>query len=207
MTIRVLALTLLVVAASVVVRGTGPADRQLASSLSAFPRELADWTGNEGAPLDPDVARVLGADDYLNRTYHHADAGAVGLWVAFYGAQRQGDAIHSPMNCLPGTGWTPVEHSRPLLSIGDRQIRVNRYVVQKRGERQIVTYWFQGRGRFVASEYTNKAYLLLDAVRLRRTDGALVRLVAPIDGSEARSDAAIAEFAAVLGPQLARWFQ
>ena len=205
MTARVVVLAGLVFAASVVVRGSEPAARELPVPLSAFPRELAGWMGMDGPPLDPEVAKVLGADDYLDRTYHHADAGAVGLWVAFYAVQRQGDAIHSPMNCLPGTGWMPVAHSRTLLWSGERQARVNRYVVQKRGERQVVTYWFQGRGRIVASEYANKGYLLLDAMRLRRTDGALVRLVTPVRGDEAVADGSIRKFADVLGPQLARW--
>jgi EpsI family protein len=205
MTARAVALALLVLAASAAVRGSVPPARPLPVSLSAFPRELAGWRGVHAAPLDPDVERVLGADDYLNRAYYHPAAGVVALWVAYYGAQRQGDAIHSPLNCLPGTGWAPIAHTRPLLRVGDRSIRVNRYVVQKRGERQVVTYWFQGRGRAVASEYANKAYLLLDAVRLRRTDGALVRLVAPIHREEARADAAIAAFATALGRDLARW--
>jgi EpsI family protein len=205
MTARVLVLIGVVLAASATLTESRPAARPLPLPFATFPRDLAGWRGVDAAPLDPQVAAVLGADDYLNRVYRDPQEGAVSVWVAFYGAQRHGDAIHSPANCLPGNGWTPVSHQRTQLRAGGEQLPVNRYVVQKRGDRQVVTYWFQGRGRVVASEYANKALLLFDAVRLHRTDGALVRLVAPVVASEAQADSVIEKFAAALQPQLARW--
>ena len=167
--------------------------------------QLEQWRGINGPELAPDVARVLGADDSMNRVYRRPDGATVGLWVAFYASQRQGDAIHSPLNCLPGTGWMPLQHTRPVLDVNGHSLPINRYVIQKRGERQLVMYWFQGRGRVVASEYVNKAYLLVDAVRQRRTDGALVRVTAPIDNNEQLVDRAAVDFIAALQPQLVRW--
>lgn len=202
---RTCVLLVMVLIAGTWVRGSEPREVQLTEPLTAFPMNLALWRGVEAPPVNEEVARVLAADDYVNRVYRNADGSAVGLWLAFYGSQRQGEAIHSPLNCLPGTGWRPVEHARTVLHVNGQTFPVNRYVVQKRGQRQLVTYWFQGRGRIVASEYANKAYLLVDAMRLRRTDGALVRLITPIDRNEARADAAIATFASVLQPYLARW--
>jgi len=46
-------------------------------------------------------------------------------------------------------------------------------------------YWYQGRGRAVASEYWGKVYTVIDSVKLRRSDGAMVRVTVPISGSEA----------------------
>jgi EpsI family protein len=177
----------------------------LHAPLAGLPLQLDAWRGSNGPPLDPEIARVLRADDYVNRVYQRRDGSAAGLWVAFYASQRQGDAIHSPLNCLPGTGWTPLAHTRPVLDVGGRSFTVNRYLIQKRGERQVVLYWYQGRGRIVASEYANKAYLLADAFRHRRTDGALVRVSAPVLGDESRADRAARDFVAALQPQLARW--
>jgi len=48
-------------------------------------------------------------------------------------------------------------------------------------------YWYQGRGRSVASEYWGKIYTVIDSVRLRRSDGALVRVTVPLSGSEQRA--------------------
>src|ERR671932_152695 len=59
------------------------------------------------APFDEETERVLAADRYVNRTY--AAAGApVGLYVAYYARQRPTVSIHSPLHCLPGTGWEPL---------------------------------------------------------------------------------------------------
>src|SRR5688500_16320068 len=130
MTLRGLLLIVLVLAATPLVRATDPPAVPLAAPLSALPLTLESWRGVEGPPVDPEVAAVLGADDYLKRIYHQPEgAAAVGLWVAYYGMQRQGDAIHSPMNCLPGTGWIPIAHSRPLVRAGGETFPVNRYVV------------------------------------------------------------------------------
>ena len=195
---------MLLLAAGVLVSAASPKPVHLAAPLTSLPLRLPSWQGIAGPDIEPDVADVLDADAYLNRIYRGAGDAVVGLWVAFYSAQRQGDAIHSPMNCLPGTGWTPVSRSRPVLQAGASRFAVNRYVVQKRGARQLVIYWFQGRGRIVANEYANKAYLLVDALRQRRTDGALVRVVAPIRGDDRVAEAQAISFIRAIYPHLSR---
>jgi EpsI family protein len=55
-------------------------------------------------------------------------------------------------------------------------------VIQKGIDRQIVYYWYQSHGRVVASEYTSKFYMVYDALRLNRTDGAMVRVITPVTG-------------------------
>jgi EpsI family protein len=122
----------------------------------------------------------------------------VSLYVGYYASQRQGDTIHSPQNCLPGAGWQPVEGGSAPLDVGGRRLTVNRYVIQKGLDRQVVLYWYQGRGRVIANEYANKFWLMLDAARLHRSDGALVRVVAPVvrsaNGSLTAADGAAADF-------------
>jgi EpsI family protein len=178
---------------------------RLAAPLAQFPVAVGEWRGVDQPPFDEEILKVLGADDYLNRVYHGGNASAVGLYVAYYGSQRHGEAIHSPQHCLPGTGWQPVSHSRVQINAAGQPLSVNRYIVQKHGQQQLVLYWFQGRGRIVASEYVNKLYLLTDAVRLRRTDGALVRVIAPIVDEPALADRVTTAFLQVLQPQLTRW--
>jgi EpsI family protein len=204
-TLRACALAVMILAAGTWSRASGPREVVPERPLSTLPQILGAWRGIDGAPVEPEIARVLGADDYLNRVYRRSDGSVAALWIAFYASQRQGDAIHSPLNCLPGNGWTPVEHTRPIIHSDGQQLRVNRYVVEKRGERQLVMYWFQGRGRVVASEYANKAFLLVDAIRQRRTDGALVRVTLPIRGDGANADHAAAAFVASLQPELTEW--
>jgi EpsI family protein len=165
--------------------------------LVELPRAIGPWTGSIDVPLEQEVRDVLGVDDYINRTYVTAAGQPVNLYIGYYASQRQGDTIHSPQNCLPGAGWQPVEGGRVPLDVNGRQLTVNRYVIQKGLDRQVVLYWYQGRGRVIANEYANKFWLMLDAARLNRSDGALVRIVAPVlrsaNGPKA-ADAAAADF-------------
>ena len=202
---RVLVIAALLLAARFAAIAHTPITTPLSEPLSAFPLQLEQWHGRNGPAFDPETLRVLGADDYLNRVYQHATHAGVGLYVGYYGAQSQGDAIHSPQNCLPGSGWAAISHTRPTVRTPNGDFPVNRYIVEKRGDRQLVLYWFEGRGRRVASEYLNKAYLLRDALRLGRTDGALVRIIAPVVGHEASAEDTAQAFARVLVPQLTKW--
>jgi len=52
-----------------------------------------------------------------------------------------------------------------------------------------VLYWYQSHGRAEASEYWAKYYLVADAIRLNRTDGALVRVVTPVSREETMATA------------------
>ena len=163
------------------------------TAFGTFPRDIGPWKSIVDPPMDEDVLRVLGVDDYLSRVYYQPNGAAVGLYMGFYGSQRQGDTIHSPLNCLPGAGWEPVAQGRLQIANADgqgRDITVNRYIVQKGLERQLVLYWYQSHGRVVASEYTSKIYLIHDAIRLNRTDGSMVRVIAPIKSDETDNGAA-----------------
>ena len=142
--------------------------------LPTLPLELGAWHGRDSAPLPDDILGQLGVDDYINRHYFRSDpdtaasVAPVGLYVGYYASQRQGDTIHSPQNCLPGAGWRPVASDRTILPAGGHTVAVNRYVIQKGLDRQVVFYWYQGRGRVIANEYANKALLMFDAARLNR---------------------------------------
>lgn len=169
------------------------------TAFASFPMNIGGWRAENTAPLDDSILRVLGVDDYLSRIYYGPNQAAVGLYMGFYGSQRQGDTIHSPLNCLPGAGWEPVKDGRLTIANADgqgRDITVNRYIVQKGLERQLVLYWYQAHGRVVASEYTSKLYLIHDAIRINRTDGSMVRVIAPIEVG-ATDDGAAAEQIAV----------
>ena len=177
-----------------------PVDRE---PLSALPYALDRWQGREATPLGGDVVALLGVDDHINRAYVGPSGLPVGLYAGYYASQRQGDTIHSPQNCLPGAGWQPVLSGTVALTAGDRRVTVNQYVIQKGLDQQVVLYWYQGRGRTVANEFANKALLMWDAARLRRTNGGLVRVIAPLSPVYDGTREATA-FATALLPQLER---
>lgn len=154
-----------------------------------FPSTLGAWHGRTSS-LEPQVEHFLGLTDYVLSDYTRADARGVNLYVAYYASQRKGVSPHSPQVCIPGDGWHIVDFERTSYVDQDRGISVplNRVVIERANQRQIVYYWFEQRGRRVANEYASKWQLLADAVYLNRTDGALVRLTTPLYPGETEQD-------------------
>jgi EpsI family protein len=174
-----------------------------ASGLRSLPLQIDEWRGQDLGRFDRDTEAVLQADDYLLRRYTR-DGVPVDLFVAYYATQRSGHTIHSPLNCLPGTGWEWVDRRRERISVGPgRDIDINGNVARKNGEQSLVYYWYQSHGRATASEYRNKLLLVQDALTLHRSDGALVRVTAPAFPRTARS-ADLTAFIRALYPILAR---
>ena len=180
-------------------------------SLTSFPMNIQAWSGRREPDFTREILGVLGVDDYITRSYYRKDSLPIGLYVGYYASQRQGDTIHSPLNCLPGAGWIPVEQGHTRIAVrtspetnSTREIEVNRVVIQKGLDRELVLYWYQSHGRVVASEYWGKIYTVVDAVRYNRTDAALVRVVVPIPdrGDVSRVDRTGTEFVQSVFPLL-----
>ena len=169
--------------------------------LSELPYSLGSWTGEE-RPLDGSIVRAVGVSDYTNRMYSSQAEAPIQLYVGYYASQKTGDTIHSPKNCLPGAGWDPVHSGYVTVSLqGGRQIVVNEYVIQQDLNKQMVFYWYQSRGRVIASEYRAKFCMVADAISRNRTDGALVRVVTPMDDGEASARSRLTRFTQVFFPQ------
>jgi len=170
--------------------------------LSELPYALGPWTGQEQPLLQPIVA-ALNVTDYANRVYVDTARVPIQLYVGYYSSQRTGDTIHSPKNCLPGSGWEPVQSGRVTIEVrGDRRIVVNEYLIQKDQNKQMVYYWYQSRGRVIASEYDAKFWMITDAISHNRTDGALVRVVTPVIDGEPNARVRLTQFTQALFPQL-----
>jgi exosortase D (VPLPA-CTERM-specific) len=170
--------------------------------LSSLPAQFGNFIGTDIA-LDEQTLEILGPGEFLLRDYEDSTERLpwIGLFVAYFPTQKMGDTIHSPSHCLPGAGWVPTRREVVTLTKPDgSSFPVNRYVVSKAGDRQLVLYWFQAHGRQVASEYSAKYYLIADSIRLHRSDGALVRLMTSMDKGES-ADAAQARIMQ-LGNQL-----
>jgi len=152
-------------------------------SLQTFPLVLGEWSGRDGV-LEPDVLDQLKLSDYLITTYRkNASPQPVELYVAYYDSQRKGASVHSPRACLPGGGWQMEEfdvREIPDARADGSPLRVNRTVIAKGDARALVYYWFMQRGRYLTNEYLVKWYIFWDALTRNRTDGAMVRVLVPV---------------------------
>jgi len=166
--------------------------------LKDFPSQVGAWQKAGGDQIiDAETMTVLRASDYVLRDYK-SPQGTANFYVGYYATQRDGATYHSPLNCLPGSGW--VMNNPGKLTItpanGSAPFEANRYLIESGATKSILVYWYQGRGRRVASEYWGKVYTVLDSVKLRRSDAAMVRVVVPVSGSEDKALQTAADFAA-----------
>ena len=151
----------------------------------AFRRNSAPGNSLVVTSILTETESVLRADDYLSRSFVLPDGRTGYFYVGYYATQRNGATYHSPLNCLPGSGWVMSEPGRITIAPKGRAAFVaNKYVIQNGDHKEVLVYWYQGRGRSVASEYWGKVYTVLDSVRMRRSDGAMVRITTTINDSK-----------------------
>ena len=175
-----LAVTLLLLAqAAVLYSSVRPEAVPPGRELATLPLTLGNWTFTDEGTVDQESRDILKADDLLLRGYRDGATGQhATLFVAAFRSQRNGKSPHSPKNCLPGSGWTQLSSDDYAIDLGGaKPIVVNRYVVQHGNDKSLALYWYQSRDRVVASEYSAKFWVMADAIRLNRTDTALVRVV------------------------------
>ncbi len=180
----------------------------LQKDILSFQQQIGGWQGAEHKPFDQVILDVLGVDDYLNRVYYRPDGSWISLYIGYFRDQISGETIHSPRNCMPGSGWNFIETKAVTLNADSPNppLKINavRAVLINRDSRMLTYYWYQSRGRFLTNEYWHKIYLVLDAMRYNRTDGALVRVLTqfPKDANVEEIDAQLQDFILKFTPQL-----
>lgn len=179
------------------------------TSFNQFPLQVGEWTGTRQS-MEQRFVGALDFSDYAIIDYRNRTGEIVNFYVAYYENQRKGESIHTPATCLPGSGWLFREagattFSTPGYNAGS--MRVNRAYMEKLGSKQLSYYWFPQRGRILSNAYQLKVFAFWDALARQRTDGALVRLITPVSGSEKldRADARLQAFARLIVPVLAEY--
>ena len=180
----------------------------LRRSFSELPLHLEQWSGRQ-LELDTKVLEVLRVDDYVLRQYQDGQGLPLELYIGYYKSQRQGATYHSPKHCLPGSGWAFLHTGTIDLRVAQHPgaaVEINKFIIQKGLDKQLVLYWYQDRGRIITSEYWAKVYMVWDAIRRNRTDGAFVRITVPFTGEgEERTIMQGRAFAEIIFPLLSEY--
>ena len=162
--------------------------------------------------MDPHMWDQVGGQEYVILDYPDATPHPVNFYVAYYEYQRKaGDFIHSPELCISGAGWFVVNKAIRRLPVDipeyGHALTFKEMVTRKGDMHQLVYYWYQGRGRNFANEFTAKFYLVWDGIFRRRTDGALVRVITPLEGPDGIHQArqALDRFAISAAEELTRF--
>lgn len=154
-------------------------------TLANLPMKIGPWSGAD-APIDQATRDVLGPGEFLRRNYSGGDNDPeIDLFIGYFPSQRAGDTMHSPKNCLPGSGWSEVHKALASLSWPNgEKFLANQYRVAKGSEQRLVLYWYLSQGRATPNEYRNKIDLVLNSMRKNRSDGSLIRIVTPVHDGE-----------------------
>jgi EpsI family protein len=204
---RVLAVVLALQFAVFYVVAVRAEDMPVVAPLSVFPQTVGQWRLYQESKIDQETLDVLKADDTLNRSYLDANGHGAYLFIAFFKTQREGQAPHSPKNCLPGAGFEPLESFPIDITVEGRPepIHVNRFLTARGEEKSVTLYWYQNRSRIIASEFAAKFWLIADSIRYRHSDCALVKVVVPVRGEDAQIASATAvQFTQDMFPAIAR---
>ncbi len=153
-------------------------------NLAAFPLVMGPWRGKESS-LSQENLKVLKLSEYFLADYVADGAGEpVNFYVAYYDRQRMGANIHAPLNCISGGGWAVEKQDSVFLTGKGLNFEISRLVIRKDGAAAVVYYWYDQRGRILNNLFSTKLYLILDALALHRTDGALVRATSPVENGD-----------------------
>lgn len=153
---------------------------EIKKSLAEFPKKIGDYELTDSFQSSTGVLELLGVDDYIQYNYVSASGDYINLYVGYYRAVGVEGAYHSPKNCIPGGGWGIDSVDEVTLKQGvegDSESTISKMIIRMGPEYQLVYYWFQNRGRIIASEYWEKIYLVLDAIFKGRRDGTFVRII------------------------------
>ncbi|KXK04239.1 MAG: EpsI family protein [Acidobacteria bacterium OLB17] len=206
MNLRFAKLIVLLVAGAALVnwlyfRGENIVARQ---GLDAFPKVLGEWRQRGDAfTFSEETDRVLGATDYTMREYVSSEGKVANIYIGYYGSQKVGATYHSPQNCLPGAGWVMLDPQEVEITRADgTKFAANQFFVENGSYREVMIYWYEGRGRTAASEYADKMHSILDSILKRRTDGAMIRVMVNVGDDEAGATEAVRRLSAEVADRL-----
>jgi EpsI family protein len=162
----------------------------LRADFDRIPLGKGEWVGSREEVPQP-IVEMLSPDAILSASFVSKKGDKVHLFVDYYSPQNTVGAIHSPRNCLPGSGWIIAGSGPRLLEFSGRKIHAGRFKLTLGKANQIMDFWYITRFGETASDYRLKFNTMISSLVLKPTDKAFVRFVASDDPG---SIAAMEEF-------------
>jgi len=155
------------------------------ADLQNIPETLDGWTSRD-IPISPEILDLLDVNQYIYREYIDETGQSIWLFVGYFTSQKFGTGVHSPRNCLPGSGWEIINRSYKRLP-GDTTMTVNKLDIMKGDSRQIMYYWFVTRAGHLNNEFSLKGSMVKNALLGRPTDAAFIRINATVEGLDSEN--------------------
>ena len=148
----------------------------VAQPLDLFPQRVASWTMTGQARFDERTLEVLKPSDYLSRSYRSDSGQQVSLYIGYHDGGPQSGPIHSPRQCLPGSGWNRLTDQVREIDVDGKTLVYVSSIYQKETEKQMFLYWFQVRDAQLTNEYSLKLEQIKNSVLANRRDSSFIRL-------------------------------
>ena len=190
----VLLFVILLTFAATTIIGYYRAPVEMAAKLENLPLSKGEWVGSL-QQLPESIVELLSPDQFFAASFSDGRGHNVQLFVDYFSPGNMAGAIHSPRNCLPGSGWV-IEGSVPRnVELGNRRIGANRFHLSLGEAQYVMDFWYITRLGETASDYRLKFNTMISSLILRPTDKAFVRFVASDDEG---SVAAMEDFEAMI---------
>lgn len=144
--------------------------------LTDIPLRKAQWHMIRQSQFDERVLAVLKPSDYLSRIYADEQGNRVGLYLGYHGGGPGIGPIHSPKQCLPGSGWNLLSDKTSVVMVDGESVNLVEAIYQNGDARQLFLYWFQVMGKSLDSEYSLKFLEVKNSILHNRRDAAFIRL-------------------------------
>jgi exosortase D (VPLPA-CTERM-specific) len=200
------ALAMILVSGALVYTLGEPPRTPLLQSFDKFPLQLGPWKGQRDF-LDPKIFEKTESDAYLDAKFDAPNQPPVSLYIAYYESQNSpGSLDHNPGFCMTGAGWKTIESGTQEVSPG---LPVNFLLLRRSDVTLLVYYWNIHQGQWMAlkSARLYKLHTLYNALKLRRTDWALVRLITTVDTNKKSAEKRLADFAHQIVPVLPQFIR
>lgn len=175
-------------------------DVPVSRSLGDFPPDLGHWSMAGSTVFSQEILDVLKPSDYLDRRYVNPEGVGINVYVGYHSGGPGVGAIHSPKNCLPGSGWFEMSSEPVVLKLPDRTIHAVYSLYRKGATEMAFVYWFELDGYTVDDEYKLKLAEIANSITKRRKDSAFLRFTLPVTGDRDQALKALEDFIAVFDP-------
>lgn len=145
------------------------------ADFKAIPMSLDEWDSEE-IFFSEETYQILKASLSTMRVYRSESRLNPVLFIGYFEDQKYGSQIHSPRHCLPGSGWGILSQRTEEIEINGQKQALNRVIIGAREDRQLMYYWFETRTGKITSEFMLKLNLFFNALFMRPTDAAFIRL-------------------------------
>lgn len=148
----------------------------LAKPFAEFPIAHASWRMAGQSNLSDNVIKVLLPTDYLARRYVSSDGIGVDMYLSFFDGGPDSGRIHSPKNCLPGSGWSEMSSEPIVMELGGEKVNLVRAVYAHGETRELIYYWFAMQGKTMTDEFSLKLAEITGSMFHQRRDQSFVRI-------------------------------